>query len=413
VSKDDAPVGQSRPLTPEPTPEGERIQTLDYLRGIAVMGILGANIIAFGHPVIAGVLPQAFLTDPNDPGSFLLLVQFVLIDGKMRTLFTLLFGAGLWLFFERARQRGEGTLLAVRRLGLLALAGLMHFHLLWEGDILLAYALCGLVALLFIGVPARDQLILGLLGYTLGAAFYGLQYGGAYAMELGNFANAGTPSPDDGRAAELIMSGDYAGFVANNVTARALDPFSQLWVNSSETLPLILMGMALMRLGFFERGFGVRWSGTIGLAAIMSGGLLTLGIGLWMRATQFDLYATFLAHVSLTALPRLAIALGLIALLATWSPRWNGWLAQRVRAAGRAAFTNYIGTSFVMLFVFHGWALGLFGMLSRPQLYIVAALGCVAMLVWSKPWLERFRYGPLEWLWRCLTYGRWFALRRS
>jgi uncharacterized protein len=95
-----------------------------------------------------------------------------------------------------------------------------------------------------------------------------------------------------------------------------------------------------------------------------------------------------------------------------WAPTATGWLGERVRAAGRAAFTNYLGTSIVMMFVFHGWALGLFGQLNRPQLYVVVVLTCVLMLAWSKPWLERYRYGPLEWLWRCLTYRQVFALRR-
>jgi hypothetical protein len=85
---------------------------------------------------------------------------------------------------------------------------------------------------------------------------------------------------------------------------------------------------------------------------------------------------------------------------------------QQSCTAGRAAFTNYLGTSIVMMFVFHGWALGLFGQLNRPQLYIVVALASVLMLAWSKPWLDRYRYGPLEWLWRCLTYGKVFPLRK-
>ncbi len=102
----------------------------------------------------------------------------------------------------------------------------------------------------------------------------------------------------------------------------------------------------------------------------------------------------------------------LAALLALWGAGKKGWLGERVVATGRMAFSNYLGTSFVLLFVFSPWALDLFGVLNRPQLYLVVLAVWVLMLLWSKPWLERFRYGPLEWLWRCLTYGRMFALRR-
>jgi uncharacterized protein len=106
------------------------------------------------------------------------------------------------------------------------------------------------------------------------------------------------------------------------------------------------------------------------------------------------------------------MTLGLAALLVEYSRTATGWLSERVRAAGRAAFTNYLGTSIVMMVVFQGWGLGLFGQLNRPALYLVTGLAWALMLLWSKPWLDRFRYGPLEWLWRCLTYRRLFPLRK-
>ncbi len=116
--------------------------------------------------------------------------------------------------------------------------------------------------------------------------------------------------------------------------------------------------------------------------------------------------------MGLSPLPRLPVVLGLLALLSLFGAHASGWLGQRVIATGRMAFSNYLGTSIVMLLVFHGWAGGLFGALGRPQLFVVVAATCALMLLWSKPWLERFRYGPLEWLWRCLTYGKLFALKR-
>ncbi len=99
-------------------------------------------------------------------------------------------------------------------------------------------------------------------------------------------------------------------------------------------------------------------------------------------------------------------------MLAVIGTRTSGWLVERISAAGRAAFTNYIGTSLVMLLVFHGWAGGLYGELGRSELYLVMFATWALMLLWSKPWLARFRFGPLEWLWRCLTYWRIFPLRR-
>jgi uncharacterized protein len=145
---------------------------------------------------------------------------------------------------------------------------------------------------------------------------------------------------------------------------------------------------------------------------VIAGGLAHLALGLVVQAGGFSYYGTLAAMMGWSPLPRLWMVLGLAALLVAYAPGATGWLAERVRAAGRAAFTNYLGTSVVMMFVFHGWALGLFGQLNRPQLYLVMLLAWAAMLAWSKPWLDRYRYGPLEWLWRCLTYRRLFALRR-
>ena len=120
-----------------------------------------------------------------------------------------------------------------------------------------------------------------------------------------------------------------------------------------------------------------------------------------------------MSFVGTSTFVRLPFVIGLAALLALWGPKATGWLGSRVSAAGRMAFSNYLGTSILMLFVFHGFALGLYGELTRPQLYIVVVAIWIIMLAWSKAWLSVFRFGPLEWLWRCLTYGKLFAIRRA
>jgi uncharacterized protein len=174
----------------------------------------------------------------------------------------------------------------------------------------------------------------------------------------------------------------------------------------------MLLGVALYRLGFFtgglERGAMLRW----GWAGVIAGALAHLAIGLVVRADGFSYYGTLAAFAGWSVLPRLWMVLGLAALLVAYAPSATGWLGARIRAAGRVALTNYLGTSLAMMPVFHGWGLGLFGQLNRPQLYLVVLLAWAAMLAWPKPWLERFAYGPLEWLWRCLTYRTLFPLAR-
>jgi uncharacterized protein len=140
--------------------------------------------------------------------------------------------------------------------------------------------------------------------------------------------------------------------------------------------------------------------------------VLTLGLALWALADGLTYTGTMFAFLGPQSLTRLPVVIGLAALLALWGPQATGRLGSRLTAAGRMAFSNYIGTSLVMLVVFQAWGLDLFGALDRPRLYLVVLAAWVLMIAWSKPWLKRFRYGPLEWLWRCLTYGRAVPLRK-
>lgn len=410
-----------------PVDASERIATLDFIRGFAVMGILAANIIAFGQPFEAYTYPAAFLTDPADPGGWLWIAQFVLVDGKMRGLFTLLFGAGLYLFMERTWARGGTRQLQAWRLFILMLVGMVHFFFIWAGDILFYYALFGFAALACITWPIKRQFGLGLAGYLVGAVFYAATLSTPWMIADTRF---GESSPDlletragliNGVEATLakgdvpnaaIAAGDYAALVTHRITEQWNEPLFNALLFGFETLPLMLIGMALYRMGFFSGTFDPRNMKLWGWVGVTGGAAVHLAIAMVVKAGGFTYYGTLAGFVAWTPLPRLAMVLGLAALLVVYSPAAMGWLGQRVRAAGRAAFSNYLGTSILMMVVFHGWGLGLFGELNRPQLYLVVAITCALMLAWSKPWLERFHYGPLEWLWRSLTYRQIFPIRK-
>ncbi|WP_233999863.1 DUF418 domain-containing protein [Porphyrobacter sp. TH134] len=407
----------------QPVTAARRIDTLDFIRGLAVMGILGANIIAFGQPMDAYMYPAAFRTDPGDPGGWLWIAQFVAVDGKMRGLFTLLFGAGMYLFMEKAWARGATRALQAWRLLILAGFGLIHFFFIWPGDILFYYAMFGLVALACVRWSVKAQLGVGLAGYMLGVVFYlsltfpwlvaDTPFGDTMPEERASYIAEMQATLARGEIpSTAIASGDYGGLVAHRLTEQWSDPLFGALLFGFETLPLMLIGMALYRLGFFngaiDRRKLLRW----GWIGVMAGALAHLGIALVVRSGGFTYFGTLAGFIAWSPLPRLWMVLGLAALLVAYAPGATGWLGDRVRAAGRAAFTNYLGTSLMMMLVFHGWALGLFGQLNRPQLYLVTVLGWIAMLAWSKPWLDRYHYGPLEWLWRCLTYRTVFPLRK-
>ena len=410
-----------------PVAAGERIDTLDFIRGLAVMGILAANIIAFGQPFEAYMYPSAFLTDPGDPNGWMWIAQFVAIDGKMRGLFTLLFGAGIYLFMEKAWARGATRGLQAWRLAILMVFGMVHFFFIWPGDILFYYALFGFVVLACLKWSIKTQLWVGLAGYMLGVLIYAAMFTATWAIADTSFgeispelaeARAGMTASIDETLARgdvpnaAIAAGDYGTLVMHRLTEQWSEPLNNAMLFGLETLPLMLIGVALYRLGFFNGAIGraklLRW----GWIGVIAGGLAHLAIGLVVQAGGFTFYGTLAAYIGWSPLPRLWMVLGLAALLVAYAPSATGWLGERIRAAGRAAFTNYLGTSILMMLVFHGWALGLFGELNRPQLYIVVVLAWAVMLAWSKPWLDRFRHGPLEWFWRSLTYRTVFPLRK-
>jgi uncharacterized protein len=414
----DAPAG--------PVGTGERLVTLDFIRGIAVLGILFANIVAFAHPQLAYGWPRLLPDALDGANKALWLAQYVLIDGKMRGLFTLLFGAGMALFVSRAAARGNGHWLQARRLVWLGCFGLLHFYLLFWGDILALYALSGLLALPLIGLPARSLLGIGIVWYVAGGLFMAISFAGPVGVESGASLDAASAQAqeqlrefwsreEEDAAAErtAFTQGDYGAelsFMAHERT----EQLGQLPIIALlETVPLILIGMALFDLGLFGGGIDPaamrRW-GWVGIAA---GTAVTLPLGLWAMLSDFPPYLTSFVFNGAAQVPRLPVILGLAALLALWAPRASAdWLGERLVAAGRMAFSNYIGTSILMMLVFRSWAGGHFGQLGRMDLLVPVLLGWLVMLAWSRPWLARFRYGPLEWCWRCLTYWRLFPFRR-
>lgn len=383
----------------EPTPD--RIATLDVIRGVAVMGILLANLPAFGLPGNAYLSP---LPGAGTGDRIAWALNFVLIEGKLRGLFSFLFGASLLLVVERAEAAGEsGAGIHYRRMFWLFVIGYLHLYLLWWGDILAHYALVGSVAFLFRRLSVEQLLAAGATATLVGWAPYLLEapaaFGGGPGL-VGFLSVFGGPDP--GAAAELgaMRGGWWTGVRWRWEHAR--DPVSILPLVGPETLGAMLWGMAGLRSGLltgaWERERYRRWA----FVALAIGWTGYAGLAAGTMASGFDPSYVFLNSVVLAAPLRPLLIVGYACLVALML-RPGGRLTERIAAAGRAAFTNYLGTTVLMCFVFDGWGLGLFAMLGRAQMYALAPLAWALMLLWSKPWLDRCRYGPLEWLWRSLS----------
>jgi len=405
----------------EPVSGGERLVALDFVRGVAVLGILLPNVVAYGHPFLAYYWPDGLPGGATEFDRWTWLVQFVLIDGKFRGLFTLLFGASMVLFAERVDARGGDPALQARRLGWLALFGLAHTFLLWTGDILLLYAAAGFGALLMLDWQARTQLRAGIAWFFAGGLLLSVL-----------FANMGGIDPpqdqrpqvseqvrvvieDAAEEMQVTREGSYGEVIRHRLADDGPGlPEQTVFFALTETIPLMLIGMALFRFGLFEdrpdRARLRRW----GWTGLLGGALLTVPLGLWVMQAGFPLLTTQLVFNGLASFLHLPMILGLVALLALWGGTASqSWLGSRFVAVGRMAFSNYLGTSILMMLVFQSWAGGLFGELHRDKLLAVVVLTWVLMLAWSKPWLDHFRYGPLEWMWRCLTYWKFVPLRNA
>lgn len=379
------------------------------MRGIAVLGILAVNVTGLWGPLLATFSPVLPRPEPGATAWFV--IVYVLFEGKMRALFTLLFGASMVLFVEAAERRGvDGDRLQLRRLGWLALFGYLHYLLLWWGDILFPYALCGALALPLRRLPPASLAIAGAMLFTAAQGMAALLMA---PLLLG-------PAPADrGMAARIAadIAADvgvlHAGFldaVRLRLTGDPFLPFATTFHTFTETFPLMLIGMALIGSGFFSGRWSRRALARVAAGGIALGGVPALALAAWGTRAGWPPLLAFALVGPFAALPHLAMALGYAAaLVLAWPAAATSHAGRALAAAGRCAFTNYIGTTVLMGALFSGWGLALGwraegGGMARGLLPLAVLLGWAAMLAWPQWWLRRFGQGPLEALWRRLTW---------
>ena len=408
----------------EPPP---RIATLDIVRGVAVMGILAMNIVGFAMPPAAYLNPGAYGTESGwDLASWAF--SFVFVDGKMRGLFSFLFGASLLLVIEKAEAKGESAAsVHFRRMLWLLLFGYLHFYFIWYGDILTGYATVGLVAWFFRNQEPRKLLFWGVLFVLLELALMSASAASAHAMT----AAAAAPNPDPAAVAQLrsmgqdiaaptaaelagqmrLFLGSWWGVAHDQLTRHTFQPLFMLAIFGWETLGYMLLGMWALKSGYLTGAWddrSYRQVALIGFAVTIPAYALLA----WLLVRDgFTVPGIFTFSFAATVLlrPVMVVAIAAMVILLT---RRGGWLTGRIAAAGRAAFTNYLGTSILMTALFYGWGAGLFGSLSRIELWLVVFAMWGLILAWSKPWLDRHLYGPFEWLWRTLARWEWQPMRR-
>ncbi|MFQ5654088.1 MAG: DUF418 domain-containing protein [Planctomycetota bacterium] len=398
-----------------PVAEDDRIHSIDILRGFALFGVLLMNMQAFAMLLSAYMNPTSY-GDQSSVNYFLWCLNHVFADAKFITIFSMLFGAGIVLMTERSTARtGRSAGVHYRRMLWMALFGAAHGILLWYGDILLWYAMCGLLAYLFRRLKPwiliLVAVILLLIPVLLLANFDSL-IENAPADERQEMIDMWSPSPDAIKARETAYRGGYLDHLPTRFESWT-GMFGFMMLFGWRLLAVMLLGMALFKSGVFSaarsRGFYVALV-LIGFAA----GLPLAAYGIYnYQACNWDMAQSMGPGSLYNYFGSLLVAFGWIGLvmLLCRSDRLKA-LRGRLAAVGRMAFTNYIMHSVILTTLFYGHGFGLFGRVDRPgQLGIVLAV--FALQLWySQPWLERFRFGPLEWLWRSLTYWRRQAFLR-
>lgn len=375
------------------TASADRHLSIDAVRGFAVLGILLMNIVGMGLPSFAYIDPT-YAGGATGADLWTWAVNNVLTDGKMRALFTMLFGASTVLIADRAAA-GSGLSPAAthyRRMLWLFLIGLVHAVFFWFGDILVPYAIAGLVIFPFRKLSVRTQ-------FAVGAVIL-------LALLTKNVLSTDVLAPPPGaKAAELA---GFRGGVLDAAQARlnmlmlfylVVHPFDSI----PEAIGQMFIGMALFRVGFFTLGWSTRaYSITIALGYLLAAPL-TAVLAWRIAASGFEPKVLHgLEAWQQIGRPFIGLAHAAVLLLIIRAGAFVA-LTDRLAAAGRMAFSNYLMTSILTSLVFCGYGLGLYGTLSRFQLLWVVVGVWAFILLWSKPWLARFQYGPFEWIWRSLV----------
>jgi uncharacterized protein len=410
-------VTESRPESPAaplgPVLEQERLVTLDVLRGLALLGVVIANVwlwfsgIAFRFPGYQQELRQISL----DSAVFFGIA--VLVSGKAISTFSFLFGHGFAIQMLRARARARSVVpVYARRLTLLLLIGVAHMVVLWYGDILTIYAVLGFILLLFRNRADRTLLVwaailVGAVPVLMGAVPWILS-GFGVALPQPNLTEI---AQRNATTLAVFQGGRLAEILRENLHQAGKFYLGRKAPQVLYLLGLFVFGLFVGRRGVFEDvaahravfrrivawGIPVGLTGSIAIAVLQA----TLAPDVMLAQPPLALLITLLFIAS--TVPLAAAYVSAVALLLQ-----NPAFARRLSVfapVGRMALTNYLTQTLVMLLIFYPYGAGLIGR-TGPAIGLVIALGLFAVqMVWSQAWLTRFQFGPMEWVWRSLTYG--------
>ena len=373
----------------------ERITNLDFIRGFALLGILVMNVIAFGLPLTATTNPSTYGIE-NILDWTVLVISSVFFEYKMMGLFSMLFGVGIMIFLDNARKKtSKPKTLAIWRNFLLLCFGLLHYSI-WIGDVLAPYAVCAFLLILFPDVKKPILILLAIVFLII-----------AFIVITNYFSSLFDSSGNLISQEEWVLLASEGGELS----------YGSIWFPDSEApgniigmwwfmgaffraITLMLLGIFLYKLKIIQGNKEISFYIKISIYGFSIGLPLSIYSIYLLVSSGYDPSVLFISNIfnTLSVIP---MVLGYIGVLTILNLRLKDSITDRLRACGRLAFSNYIVQTIFGVFILGAFGLDTF---SRAQLMIFVFMVWVIQIAWSKPILDRFNYGPLEWLWRKLTY---------
>jgi uncharacterized protein len=396
-----------------PTPEDDRLASIDIIRGVAVLGILLVNIQLFS--MISSVLgnPLSF-GDFSGSNQTVYYFSHLFAEQKFMTIFAVLFGTGFFIMTSRAEENDlNSASLHFRRMSTLALLGLMHLYLLWYGDVLFIYAIAGMVIYFFRHKSSRFLFLCALLLLAINAVLFALPAAIMPSMNEANLQEILMAWKPDQTIIELEITANQSSWIGQ--MGHRHEMAGDMLVNGlfygCRVLGLMMIGVALFKTDFFGRRFTKKSLQLQGLVCFCLGTFIICGRINSNIANEFPI-EVILSQENYWGSLLLAYSYMCWILAFTRSQLLTS--TKRVLAnVGRMALTNYISQTLICGFIFYGWGLGKFGTFDRiEQLYVVVGIW-IFQIGLSHTWMERFHFGPLEWILRSITYGSIQSIKRS
>jgi uncharacterized protein len=392
----------------EPMALQSRLLNIDIIRGIALLGILLMNIQAFSMNFSAYSNPTSF-GDLSGINFYVYYFSHIFADQKFMTIFSVLFGVGIVLMAENIERKGGSPgKIHYKRMFILAMFGLLHAYLLWFGDILFPYALAGMIAYTARKKSVKFLLITAFLSIGFCSLVMFIISFAIPMMEeadLQKMVAVWTPTQEMIDKDILVNQASWLGqmehrnFMASKMQTNVLFYLFRI-------VGLMMIGMALFKLDFFGKRFSNK--------GLVISAVITLALGLVLVITgnqaNFDSgwgLDSMLSGIQPNYWGSLLMAYSYMSLLVVFC-RSSALMKLKSLLAnvGKMALTNYLSHTLICGFIFYGWGLGFYGSFDRSDMLLVVVGVWIFQLFFSSFWMARFQFGPFEWLWRSMTYGK-------